>query len=52
MLFVNRTTALVLVALGAALAGFAFSTAARRGEDQVPTGARSVAASPQRATLG
>jgi hypothetical protein len=49
---VNRTTVLVLVALGAALAGFAFSTAARRGGDEVATGSRSVAASPQRATLG
>jgi hypothetical protein len=48
----SRTTVLVLVALGAALAGFAISTNARRGADDTPAGARSVAAGPQKAVLG
>jgi hypothetical protein len=48
----SRTTILVLVALGAALAGFALSSAARRAQDDGPDGAASVAASPQTATLG
>jgi hypothetical protein len=48
----SRKTVLVLVALGAAIAGFTFSTAARRGEADTATGSRSVAAGPQTATLG
>jgi hypothetical protein len=43
---------LVLVALGAAIAGFAFSSAARQGDDDAGSGAKSVVAGPQRATLG
>jgi hypothetical protein len=43
---------LVLVALGAAIAGFAFSSAAKRGGDAAEEGARSIAASPQTAVLG
>ena len=49
---VSRTTILVLVALGAALAGFAFSTAARQLQDEEPTANASVAAGPQTAQLG
>jgi hypothetical protein len=48
----SRTTILVLVALGAALAGFAFSTAAKRLQDEDSAAEASVAASPQTATLG
>jgi hypothetical protein len=48
----SRTSVLVLVALGAAIAGFAFSTNAKRGGDDGPSSARTVAAGPQRATLG
>jgi hypothetical protein len=48
----SRTAVLVLVALGAAIAGFAFSTNARRGDGETASSARTVAASPQRATLG
>jgi len=48
----SRRTVLVLVALGAAIAGFTFSTAARRGEADTATGSRSVAAGPQKVTLG
>jgi hypothetical protein len=49
---VSRTTTLVLVALGAALAGVVFSSAAERlqgGHEQEPA---SAAAGPQRAELG
>jgi hypothetical protein len=49
---VSRTTILVLVALGAALAGFAFSSSARLASEDAPTPVASTAASPQRATLG
>lgn len=48
----SRTTILVLVALGAALAGFAFSTAADQLQDEKSDSATSVAASPQSAELG
>jgi len=48
----SRTTILVLVALGAALAGFAFSSAAERLRDEKTDSAASVAASPQSAELG
>ncbi len=47
----SRTTILVLVALGAALAGFVFSTAAKRLQDEEPAAEASVAASPQSASL-
>lgn len=47
----SRTTILVLVALGAALAGFAFSSAAKRLQDDEATAEASAAASPQEATL-
>jgi hypothetical protein len=49
---VSRTTIIVLVALGAAVAGFAFSSAAGRlrGADATPDA--SVAAGPQSADLG
>ena len=47
----SRTTILVLVALGAALAGFAFSTAAKRLQDDEPAAEASVAARPQSASL-
>jgi hypothetical protein len=43
---------LVLVAVGAAIAGFAFSTAAKRGDGEVAEEPRSAAASPQKAVLG
>jgi hypothetical protein len=49
---VSRTTILVLVALGAAIAGFAFSSNARRADDDSDTSQRSTAAGPQMATLG
>jgi hypothetical protein len=49
---VSRTTILVLVALGAALAGFAFSTAAKQLQDEESAAEASVAAGPQTATLG
>lgn len=48
----SRTTTLLLVALGAALAGFAFSATAERLEDDEPDPGTSAAAGPQRATLG
>lgn len=48
----SRTTILVLVALGAALAGFAFSSAAERLRDEKSDPATSAAASPQSAELG
>ena len=48
----SRTTILVLVALGAALAGFAFSTAARQLQDEESAAEASVAAGPQTAALG
>jgi hypothetical protein len=48
---VSRTTILVFVALGAALAGFAFSTAAKQLQDEKPTADASVAAGPQTAQL-
>ena len=48
----SRTSVLVLVALGAAIAGFAFSTNARRDDGDATSTARTVAAGPQRATLG
>lgn len=47
----SRTTILVLVALGAAAAGFTFSTAAKRLQDEEPAAEASVAASPQTASL-
>ena len=47
----SRTTILVLVALGAALAGFAFSSAAKRLQDEEPAAEASVAARPQSASL-
>lgn len=43
---------LVLVAVGAAIAGFAFSSAANRGDGDAAEQPRSAAASPQKATLG
>ena len=49
---VSRTSVLVLVALGAAIAGFAFSTNARRDDGDAASSAKTVAAGPQRATLG
>ncbi len=48
----SRTTILVLVALGAALAGFTFSSAAKRLQDDEPAAEASVAAPPQSASLG
>lgn len=48
----SRTSVLVLVALGAAIAGFAFSTNARRDDGDTPASAGAVAARPQRAILG
>lgn len=48
----SRTTLLVLVALGATLAGFALSTNARRLQDDAPTTADRPAAGPQHAALG
>jgi hypothetical protein len=49
---VSRTTVLVLVALGAAVAGFAFSSAADRLREGEPAGDDSVPAGPQEAELG
>ena len=43
---------LVFVAVGAAIAGFAFSSAANRGDEEVAEGPRSAPASPQKAVLG
>jgi hypothetical protein len=43
---------LVLVAVGAAIAGFAFSTAAKRGDGDVAEPSRSAAAGPQKVVLG
>jgi hypothetical protein len=51
MTWMSRTSMLVLVALGAAIAGFAFSTNARRGEGDGTPSARAVAARPQKAVL-
>lgn len=48
----SRISVLVLVALGAAIAGFAVSTNARRGDGDAASSARAVAAGPQQATLG
>jgi hypothetical protein len=48
---VSRTTTLVLVALGAALAGFAFSSAAERLRNDSGQAPASAAAGPQRADL-
>ncbi|GEM_PF-1272073 len=48
---VSRKTILVLVALGAAAAGFTFSTAAKRLQDEEPAAEASVAASPQTVSL-
>jgi len=48
----SRSSVLVLVALGAAIAGFAFSTNVKRGDGDTASSARAVAAGPQRATLG
>jgi hypothetical protein len=48
----SRTTILVLVALGAALAGFAFSATAGQLKDEKPAPGASAAAGPQRAALG
>jgi hypothetical protein len=47
----SRTTIIVLVALGAALAAFAFSSAAERLRDNQPNDATSVAAGPQAVDL-
>jgi len=52
MPLVSRTTIIVLVALGAALAGFAFSSAAKRLQDDDAAADTSVAAGPQTAKLG
>jgi len=49
---VSRTTMLVLVAVGAAIAGFAFSTAANRGESEPREDSKSAPASPQKEVLG
>jgi hypothetical protein len=43
---------LVFVAVGAAIAGFAFSSAAKRGDGDVVEAPTSAAASPQKAVLG
>jgi hypothetical protein len=51
MVSMSRTTILVLVALGAALAGFAFSSTANRARDTGDQAAASVAAPPQAARL-
>jgi hypothetical protein len=48
----SRRTVLVLVALGAAIAGFAFSTSVRSGGDELPAASGSVAAGEQTAALG
>jgi hypothetical protein len=48
----SRTTILVLVALGAVLAGFALSTNARRLQEDEPRPSANAAAAPQRASLG
>lgn len=48
----NRTTVFVLVALGAAIAGFAFSSNARRGTEDGAVSSKSVAAGEQTANLG
>jgi hypothetical protein len=48
---VSRTTLIVLIALGAAVAGFVLSSAAQRLRDEDATGSASVAAGPQRAEL-
>lgn len=48
----SRTTILVLVALGAVIAGFAFSSAAERLQEDDTAAETSEAASPQTATLG
>lgn len=48
----SRTTVFVLVALGAAIAGFAFSSNARRGDGDGAATTTSVAAGEQRASLG
>jgi hypothetical protein len=47
----SRTTMLVLVALGATLAGFALSSNARRLQDEPTTTSQRPAAAPQRAQL-
>lgn len=49
---VSRTTIIILVALGAAVAGFAFSSAAERLRGDDETADASVAAGPQTAELG
>jgi hypothetical protein len=48
----SRTSVLVLVALGAAIVGFAFSANARQGDGDTEPSARTVAAGPQKAALG
>ncbi len=48
---VSRKTILILVALGAAAAGFTFSTAAKRLQGEEPAAEASVAASPQSVSL-
>lgn len=48
----SRTAILVLVVLGAALAGFALATNARRAEDEPRVPPAQAAAGPQQATLG
>ncbi len=48
----SRTTILVLVALGAALAGFALATNARRAQDEPSAPPTHAAAGPQKAELG
>ena len=52
MALVSRTTIIILVALGAALAGFAFSSAAQRLRDEESPADTSIAAPPQSADLG
>jgi hypothetical protein len=49
---VSRTTVLVLVAMGAALAGFALTTTSRRADDDPAATTKTAAAGPQRAALG
>lgn len=48
----SRTTVLVLVAVGATLAGFALSTNARRAQDEPSALPKHAAAGPQHTTLG
>jgi hypothetical protein len=49
---VSRTSVLVLVAMGAAIAGFAFSANSRRDDGDAAPSTRTVAAGPQKKALG